>query len=77
VSRVEVGIDGTFADAQLSMPISNATWVQWVYRWNATPGDHVITVRATDGRGVVQEETPSPPAPSGARGWHTIDVRVG
>jgi hypothetical protein len=48
--------------------------VQWVYRWDATPGAHTVSVRATDGRGTVQEEQPSRPAPDGARGWHTIRV---
>ena len=76
VSRVEVGVDGTWHDAELSAPISNATWVQWVYRWDATPGAHTVSVRATDGRGTVQEEQPSRPAPDGARGWHTIRVSV-
>jgi DMSO/TMAO reductase YedYZ molybdopterin-dependent catalytic subunit len=76
VSRVEVGIDGTWHDAELSAPISDATWVQWVYRWDATPGAHTVSVRATDGRGTVQEEQPSRPAPDGARGWHTIRVSV-
>jgi DMSO/TMAO reductase YedYZ molybdopterin-dependent catalytic subunit len=74
VSRVEVGIDGSWRDAELSAPISDATWVQWVYRWDATPGDHTISVRATDGRGIVQEEQPSRPAPDGARGWQAIRV---
>jgi hypothetical protein len=45
--------------------------------WDATPGSHEIRVRATDGDGVVQEEMPSPPAPDGARGWHTISVSIG
>jgi DMSO/TMAO reductase YedYZ molybdopterin-dependent catalytic subunit len=76
ISRVEVSIDGAWRDAELSAPISDATWVQWVTRWAATPGEHVITVRATDGTGQVQEELHSPPAPDGARGWHTITVRV-
>ena len=58
-------------------PISDATWVQWVLDWDATPGDHTIAVRATDGTGTVQEERQTPPAPDGARGWHTIAVRVG
>jgi len=58
------------------MPISNATWVQWVVDWAATSGDHVIQVRATDGTGTVQTEQESPPAPDGARGWHTIHVQV-
>ncbi|MEP6638507.1 MAG: molybdopterin-dependent oxidoreductase [Chloroflexota bacterium] len=77
ISRVEVAIDGAWRDARLSAPISDATWVQWVTDWAATPGRHVIKVRATDGTGVVQEEQPSPPAPDGARGWHTVSVEVG
>jgi len=27
-------------DEILSTPISDATWVQWLYRWDATPGQH-------------------------------------
>jgi hypothetical protein len=33
-------------------------------------------VRATDGRGEVQAEQPTQPAPDGARGFHTITVSV-
>jgi hypothetical protein len=77
VSRVEVAIDGAWREARLSVPISDATWVQWVTDWQATPGRHTISVRATDGAGVVQEELPSPPAPDGARGWHTVTANVG
>ena len=76
VSRVEVAIDGVWRDARLSKPISDATWVQWVTDWTTTPGQHTIMVRATDGKGVVQEEQRSAPAPDGARGWHTIGVDV-
>jgi DMSO/TMAO reductase YedYZ molybdopterin-dependent catalytic subunit len=77
VSRVEVSIDGAWRDARLSKPISDATWVQWVTEWTTTAGRHVIQVRATDGDGVVQEERSSPPAPDGARGWHTVTIDVG
>jgi DMSO/TMAO reductase YedYZ molybdopterin-dependent catalytic subunit len=77
VSRVEVAIDGEWHDAELSAPISDTTWVQWVYRWDATPGNHQVAVRATDGTGQVQPEGRTPPAPDGARGWHTIGVSVG
>ncbi len=77
ISRVEVAIDGVWRDARLSAPISDATWVQWVTDWAADPGRHEIMVRATDGAGAVQAEQPSPPAPDGARGWHTISVNVG
>jgi hypothetical protein len=33
-------------------------------------------VRATDGQGELQPEGPTPPAPDGARGYHTINVNV-
>ena len=76
IDKVEVAIDGEWREAQLSTPISDTTWVQWVVAWDATPGLHTITVRATDGTGTVQEERPSPPAPDGARGWHAVTVNV-
>jgi DMSO/TMAO reductase YedYZ molybdopterin-dependent catalytic subunit len=76
VSRVEVAIDGAWQPATLSTPISAATWVQWRTQWSATPGHHTIAVRATDGRGATQEDQPTPPAPDGARGYHTIEVDV-
>jgi len=80
VSRVEVAIDGTWHDAQLSTPISKTTWVQWLYAWDAAAsgaGGHTISVRATDGTGQVQTADQTPPAPDGARGHHTIQVSVG
>ena len=78
ISKVEVSIDGgPWQPAQLSAPISKATWVQWLVSWNATPGNHTITVRATDGTGTLQPDGPTPPFPDGARGHHQISVRVG
>jgi DMSO/TMAO reductase YedYZ molybdopterin-dependent catalytic subunit len=76
ISKVEVAINGAWHDARLSTPISSATWVQWVYDWQATTGTYDIEVRATDGKGVVQTADHSPPAPDGARGHFTISVRV-
>lgn len=77
VSAVEVQVDdGRWEAAELSDPISDATWVQFVYRWPATPGQHTLRVRATDGDGVVQTEERTRPAPDGARGHHAVNVRV-
>jgi hypothetical protein len=50
--------------------------VQFVFPWSATEGEHTIRVRATDGDGVVQTDEQSRPDPDGARGHHTIRVRV-
>jgi DMSO/TMAO reductase YedYZ molybdopterin-dependent catalytic subunit len=77
VSRVDVQVDDQpWAVAELSAPLSDATWVQWLYRWTATPGAHVLSVRATDGSGEVQTADVTRPAPDGARGHHTISVTV-
>jgi DMSO/TMAO reductase YedYZ molybdopterin-dependent catalytic subunit len=80
VAKVEVAIDGAWQAATISTPISAATWVQWLYAWDAAaagPGPHTIEVRATDGDGVVQTADVTPPAPDGARGHQTIQVTVG
>ena len=76
ISRVEVAVDGVWRDARLSTPLADSTWVQWLTEWAATPGSHVLMVRATDGTGAVQTEQSSPPAPDGARGYHTVGVQV-
>jgi len=78
ISAVEIRVDGgDWAPARLSTPISKATWVQWLYDWDAPAGNHTLEVRATDGTGEVQTDQRSNPAPDGARGHQTIDVRVG
>jgi DMSO/TMAO reductase YedYZ molybdopterin-dependent catalytic subunit len=79
IAKVEVAIDhGDWHEARLSSPISKATWVQWVYEWDAAAGSgqHVLEVRATDGHGEVQTDQASPPPPDGARGHHRITITV-
>ena len=77
IAGVEVQIDEDgWEPAELSVPISDATWVQFLRRWEATAGEHLVRVRATDGMGEVQTDQKSRPAPDGARGHHTIRVTV-
>ena len=77
VSAVELNIDNAgWQSVQLKEPFSDITWRAWRYAWQATPGDHVVTARATDGTGVVQSAESLPPHPSGASGWHTLNLRV-
>ena len=77
ISGVEVRVDDEpWAAAETSTPISDATWVQWLYRWEAAPGEHQISVRATDGTGELQTDRVTRPPPDGARGHHTISVTV-
>ena len=77
ISAVELQVDDDpWKPAELSVPISDATWVQWLARWTATPGEHLIRVRATDGAGAVQTAEIARPDPDGATGLHTIAVSV-
>jgi DMSO/TMAO reductase YedYZ molybdopterin-dependent catalytic subunit len=77
IARVEVSVDGSWMDAELSEPLSKDAWVQWRLNFDFSPGEHELQVRATDADGVVQGETPVPPAPDGAEGWHTVRVEIG
>jgi hypothetical protein len=54
VERVEVGVDGAWADAALEPPVGEFAWRGWSYRWRAAPGDHVLSCRASDAAGQVQ-----------------------
>ena len=77
IEKVEVGIDGDWHEAELAAVTGPDTWRQWFYRWDATPGEHQLSVRATNADGQRQTEDEAPPAPDGATGWHTITVVVG
>ena len=77
ISRVEVSVDdGAWVSADLGTQDTTDTWRQWVYRWNATSGQHTVQVRATDNTGQTQTADLAPPAPNGATGYHTIEVDV-
>ena len=77
IERVELQVDADeWQQCRLGDVASKNTWVQWVYEWDAAPGDHVLTVRATDGDGQTQTSEIEPPIPDGATGWHSRRVRV-
>jgi DMSO/TMAO reductase YedYZ molybdopterin-dependent catalytic subunit len=77
VRVVEVRIDDAdWRPADLGADYSNDTWRLWSYRWDATPGSHRITVRATDNTGAVQTPEQVGVIPDGATGWHEVSFRV-
>ena len=77
IERVEVQVDdGPWAGARLADEVDVDTWRQWVWEWDATPGNHTLRVRATDGTGETQTEERARPVPDGAAGWHNVSVRV-
>lgn len=80
LSKVEVSVDGgkSWTRTMLKDPVAQNSWQQWAYRWTPSgSGEVELLCRATDGTGEVQTDKEAPPHPSGAAGWHAIDVRIG
>ncbi len=77
IKQVEVQInDGSWQTTALGPSLGNDSWRQWWISWDATPGQHQIRCRATDGSGATQTDQLADVAPDGATGWHTIRVTV-
>lgn len=78
VRGVEVRIDeGDWEQADLGANYANDTWRLWSFPWQATtPGQHSISVRATDNTGAVQTSDVAGVIPDGATGWHTVSFAV-
>jgi len=75
IGAVEVQIDdGEWTAATLADELNEVTWRQWSFAWEAAPGRHTITVRATEKNGPIQTEDRTEPFPSGATGRHQIVV---
>jgi DMSO/TMAO reductase YedYZ molybdopterin-dependent catalytic subunit len=77
IERVELRVgEGPWMQAELAAADTIDTWRQWVVMWDATPGEHRMEARATDGTGEVQTEERARPFPDGASGYHSVIVRV-
>jgi DMSO/TMAO reductase YedYZ molybdopterin-dependent catalytic subunit len=78
IERVEVSTDDgeTWNDARLAAQLDADVWRQYVYDWEAEPGEYTLKVRATDGEGETQTEEEAAPQPSGATGYHTIRATI-
>jgi len=78
IEQVEVQIDdGPWGVAELSVPLSQNSWVQWSFTADVSEGNHTLHVRATDGTGETQSEERVRPKPDGAEGWHMIRFVAG
>ena len=58
MTRVEVGIDDAWQDAELDAPQGTHAWRGWRATWQAEPGEHVLACRATDANGNTQPLEP-------------------
>jgi DMSO/TMAO reductase YedYZ molybdopterin-dependent catalytic subunit len=54
VVRVEVGVDDEWDEAKVEPALGEFAWSSWSYRWEATPGEHTLSCRATDADGNTQ-----------------------
>jgi len=77
VAAVEVRVDrGPWHEARLAAVPDIDTWRQWLWEWQATPGNHVIEARATDQTGYTQTAAAAQPEPNGASGYPSAAVTV-
>jgi DMSO/TMAO reductase YedYZ molybdopterin-dependent catalytic subunit len=78
VRRVELSDDGgrSWTPVRIDHAGTDLTWALWSFDWRATPGRHVLVVRATDGTGTIQTSQERPIAPEGATGLHRVTVTV-
>jgi DMSO/TMAO reductase YedYZ molybdopterin-dependent catalytic subunit len=77
IDAVHVRVDrGPWQQARLAAVPGIDTWRQWVWDWDATPGQHTIEARATDATGYTQTALQEPPEPNGATGYPSVTVTV-
>ncbi len=77
VSRVEATTDGgqNWQDAKIDYSGTKLTWVLWSYQWQPPgAGEYHLSVRATDGAGVLQREEKERGQFSGTSGFHEVTV---
>jgi DMSO/TMAO reductase YedYZ molybdopterin-dependent catalytic subunit len=77
IRRVEVSLDGgtSWVPATLRRELARAAWRQWRLPLPAgRRGRLRLEVRAVDGRGDLQTSRRAPPHPSGASGYHEVEV---
>jgi hypothetical protein len=79
VRAVEWTADGgrTWRPADLEPPLSPLSWLRWSADWTpVSEGSYQLMVRAHDGTGQVQTSNELPSYPSGATGYHRVQVAV-
>ena len=79
IAKVEYSTDSgrTWTEAPFKPPLSPLTWVVWQTEWTpAAEGAYVLRVRATDQTGALQSSTNDGSYPTGASGYHTVDISV-
>lgn len=58
VARVEIGVGGDWHEADLGAAHGPFAWQPWSWTWQAGPGEHLLSCRATDAAGSRQPLEP-------------------
>jgi DMSO/TMAO reductase YedYZ molybdopterin-dependent catalytic subunit len=77
ISKVEVSSDGgaIWKEAKIKDPLSPYTWVLWATELEVkTKSKYKVVVRATDKTGKIQTGEVRDPFPSGATGYHIVNI---
>jgi len=80
IKSVEISTDGgkTWLAAEVERPLSPFTWTLWYREYRAQQSGQITAmVRAIDGTGAVQIQTPAPSYPSGSTGYASQSFSVG
>ncbi len=77
VTRVELGVDGSWQEAEVEPQTGRFAWQRWRARWEADPGEHELACRATDAGGATQPLEPDwNTAGLGNNAVHRVEVTV-
>lgn len=77
IAKVEVGVDGRWAEAEFGPVVGPYTWRSWQFAWTAAPGEHELACRATDANGATQpREAPFDRGGFGNNMVHRVQVTV-
>ena len=58
ITRVELGVDGAWRDAEVEPRSEKFAWQRWRAKWQAARGEHELACRATDAAGAAQPLEP-------------------
>jgi DMSO/TMAO reductase YedYZ molybdopterin-dependent catalytic subunit len=77
IERVELGEDGAWRDVAVQAPQGQHAWQRWRGTWDARPGEHELSCRATDTAGQRQPlESPWDLSGFGNNGVQRVRVTV-
>lgn len=77
INKVEIRVDeGEWLPVEVEAYKPDLVWQRWWYDWPVDPGSYLLSVRATDGTGMLQDAEERSPYPDGMTGLHRVRARV-